>query len=88
MSHYTVKVGLAVQIMSHYTVKVGLAVQIMSRYTGTGLQNLIREAESTDDRMSDSSDSDSGDSRDSTDSGGGSDSGQSNIVINPRLKII
>ena len=41
-----------------YTVKVGLAVQIMSRYTGRGLQNLIREAESTDDRMSDSSDSD------------------------------
>ena len=33
--------------MSRYTVKVGLAVQIMSRYTGRGLQNLIREAEST-----------------------------------------
>ena len=40
--------------MSRYTVKVGLAVQIMSRYTGRGLQNLTREAESTDDRMSDS----------------------------------
>ena len=48
--------------MSRYTVKVGLAVQVMSRYTGRGLQNLIREAESTDDRMSDSIDSDSGDS--------------------------
>ena len=48
--------------MSRYTVNVGLAVQIMSRYTGRGLQNLIREAESTDDRMSDSSDNDSGDS--------------------------
>ena len=71
--------------MSRYTVKVGLAVQIMSRYTGRGLQNLIREAESPDDRMSDSSDSDSSDS---TDSGFSSDSGQSNIVINPRLKII
>ena len=57
----------------------------MSRYTGRGLQNLIREAESTDDRMSDSSDSDSGDS---SDSGVSSDSGQSNIVINPRLNII
>ena len=75
MSRYTVKVGLAVQIMLLYTVKVGLAVQIMSHYTGRGLQNLIREAESTDDRMSDSSDSDSGDSSDSTDSGVGSDSG-------------
>ena len=72
--------------MSRYTVKVGLAVQIMSRYTGRGLQNLTREAESTDDRMSDSSDS--GDSCDSTDSGVSSDSGQSNILINPRLKII
>ena len=63
----------------------------MSRYTGRGLQNLIREAESTDDRMSDSSNSDSGDSSDSsdsTDSGVSSDSGKSNIVINPRLKII
>ena len=74
--------------MSRYTVKVELAVQIMSRYTGRGLQNLIREAENTDDRMSDSSDSDSGDCSDSTDSGVSSDSGQSNIVINPRLKII
>ena len=52
----------------------------MSRYIGKGLQNFIREAENTDDRMSDSSDS--------TDSGVSSDSGQSNIVINPRLKII
>ena len=43
--------------MSRYTVKFGLAVQIMLRYTGRGLQNLIREAESIDDRMSDSSDS-------------------------------
>ena len=63
----------------------------MSRYTGRGLQNLIREAESTDDRMSDSIDSDSGDSSDtsdSTDSGVSNNSGQSNIVINPRLKII
>ena len=88
MSRYTVKVGLAVQIMSRYTVKVGLADQIMSRYTGRGLQNLITDAESTDDRMSDSSDSDSADSSDSTDTGVRSDSGQSNIVINPRLKII
>ena len=60
----------------------------MSRYTGRGLQNLIREAESTDDRMSDSSDSDCGDCSDSTDSGVNSDGGQSNTVINPRLKII
>ena len=43
--------------MSRYTVKFGLAVQIMLRYTGRGLPNLIREAESIDDRMSDSSDS-------------------------------
>ena len=55
----------------------------MSRYIGRELQNLKREAENTDDRMSDSSDS-----SDSTDSGVSSDSGQSNIVINPRLKII
>ena len=88
MSRYTVKVGLADQIMSRYTVKVGLAVQIMSRYTGRGLQNLIREAESRDDRISDSSDSDSGDCSDSTDSGVSSDSWKSNIVINPRLNII
>ena len=74
--------------MPRYTVKVGLAVQVMSRYTGRGLQNLIRQAENTDDRMSDSSDSDSGDSSDSTDSGVRSDCGQSNIVLNPRLKII
>ena len=88
MSRYTVKVGLADQIMSRYTVKVGLAVQIMSRYTGRGLQNLIREAESRDDRMSDSSDSDNGDCSDSTDSGVSSDNGQRDNVINPRLKII
>ena len=86
MSRYTVKIGLAVQITSRYTVKVGLAVQIMSRYTGRALQNWIREAESTDDRMTDNSDS--GDSSDSPDNGVRSDSGQSNIVINPRLKII
>ena len=88
MSRYTVKVQLAVQIMSRYTVKVDLAVQIMSRYTGRGLQNWIREAESTDDRISDSSDSDSGDNSDSTESGVSRDSGQSNIVVNPMLKII
>ena len=86
MSRYTVKIGLAVQITSRYTVKVGLAVQIMSRYTGRALQNLIREAECTDDRMTDNSDS--GDSSDSPDNGVRSDSRQSNIVINPRLKII
>ena len=44
----------------------------MSHYTGRALQNLIREAESTDNRMSDSSDS--GDSSDSTVSGVSSDS--------------
>jgi len=42
----------------------------------------------SDSSDSDSGDSDSGDSGDSTDSGVSSDSGQSNIVISPRLKII